>query len=114
MWQARCYAAAAHTVIMFWKKRPREEWPESLLNIEREVCQLHSIKKSTVIELTKFCFDQKFGRIRRSLGMNKIDEEGFRKIYLFPQFLRRAKRIYNELKELGQNINIEELYEKMI
>lgn len=114
MWQARCYAAAAYTVIRSWKKRSREEWPEHLIDMESKYCQSHSVKKPTTIELTKFCFDQKFGKIRSSLGMKQIDEDSFRKIYLLPEFLRRSRKIYEVIKLFEQNITIEELYEKMI
>ncbi|MBW1987897.1 MAG: hypothetical protein JRI50_11920 [Deltaproteobacteria bacterium] len=115
MWQARCYVAATHTIVMHWRKRPLKEWPSYLRELEGEASLLHSNKKVKGIELTMFCFEKKFRARRMMLGMEEfIDEESFRKIYLLPEFIRRARRIYNEREESGEEVTIDKLYELMI
>jgi len=75
MWNARCYVAAAQTVIMYWLRKPEKEWPEYLRDLEKEAFRngLKSEKKRG-IELTMYVFHKKFSKEQRLLGLKRHDE----------------------------------------
>ena len=116
MWNARCYVAAAYTVIMDWLNQPEGDWPEYLRDLERDAKSSNPRSgESKVIEIVMLSFYKKFNKQLRFLGFKKYNErKDFRKVYLLPEFCERAENIFDDRKSLGEMLTIDELYSLMI
>ena len=117
MHQARRYAAAAHTVVVFWIKKPKKEWPDYFKKLISGMDKiLHFIqtphKESyDTIGIVSYLLELKYVKEMDDLHLTQPPEADFRRTYLKKNYLDPARYFFDKG---GAEMTIEDLFELIL
>jgi len=112
--EIRRHAAAAHTVVAFWIKRPQQEWPDHFKEL---ISELHNDghiiisphrKSFNIGDIVSALVETKYEKEMAEFGLIQHIEDDFRKTYLKKNYLEAARGIFARDEH---RITIGELFE---